>query len=123
MFRPIRTALIAAAVATAGVVAADTANAQWGYYGPSYYGGRSFSFGFSVGTPRYYAPSYGYYSGYAPYSHGYYNSPSYGAHSYPYYGSYYRPREFSYDVYSPYGRYDVDYRLRRDGSWRVDIDD
>ncbi|MGC1276337.1 MAG: hypothetical protein WBC44_21755 [Planctomycetaceae bacterium] len=125
-----RAVLIGGLVVAGSAMTADSASAQWGYYGASY-GGPSFSFGFSTG-PRYssyYAPSYGYTSpyGYAP-TYGYAAMPSYRVNRYPaYYGSpayYGAPRgRLSYDVYSPFGRSELNYRFRPDGRVRVDFDD
>lgn len=127
MLTAIRAVLIGGVVVAGSAMTADSASAQWGYYGRSY-GGPSFSFGFSTGpryssyyAPSFYSPSYGYSSYYG-------NAPSYGFARYPsYYGSpsYYRaPRgRLSYDVYTPFGRSEVNYRFRRDGRVRVDIDD
>ena len=117
MIRRMRSTLAGALVAGGALFAADAAHAQWGYYGPSR--GSSFYFGFSTG------PRAGYYR---PYDYGV-ARPFYGAYSayqpYDGYGSLYsRPRgTVSYDVYSPFGRSEVNYRFRRDGSVRVDVDD
>ena len=116
-------AAVAAAVAAgAGVVAAHEARAQGGYYysAPSYYAA-PFSYG-----PAYYGPGYGGSSFHFGFSTGprysYYRPYDYGVR--PYYGGVYeRPRRLEYDVYTPFGRSEVNYRFRRDGSVRVDIDD
>lgn len=133
MLSALKKAAVASAVVVGSVVAADKADAQWGY-GPSY-GGSSFYFGINTGPSYYpsrysfYTPSYSYGYGYGlPGRYGYTGVPSYAAPSYGYgyYGgpSYVRPRgRLEYDVYSPFGRSEVEYRFRRDGSVRVDVDD
>lgn len=132
MLRMLRAAVAAAAFAGAGLLASETASAQWGYYpGPTYlhspYAGSSFSLGISTGSryslygpsygPSYgYAPAYGYSSFYAP------AAPGYGAYGMPGLG---RPHgELEYETYDAFGRrQEVEYKFRRNGTVRVDVDD
>lgn len=137
MLRTLKAGIAAAAFAGAGLLSCDMARAQWGYHpGPTYlhspYAGSGFSFGFTTGsryslygpsydhvTPSYgYAPAYGYSSSYAPAAPGY----GYGAYPGPVLG---RPRgELEYDVYGVDGRrQEIEYKFRRNGTVRVDVDD
>ena len=90
-------------------------------------------------STSYYAPAYGYapaYSvapayGYSTYSTSYYTTGLYPAT----YSSYYAPtayapvfgyapyRKLEYDVYTPYGKQEVEYKYHRNGTVTVDIDD
>ena len=119
-------ATITATCGAAGLLVCGTADAQWGYApGPTYFHapsvGSSFSFGYSTGS-RYslYGPSYtqafGYQTAYPAYGHAPVLAPTYPVTAAP------RGR-LEYDVYTPSGRQEVNYRFRRDGSVRVDVDD
>lgn len=133
MLSALKKAAIAGAVVLGSIVAADKADAQWGYgpsygYGPSF-GGRSIQFGLNIGGPRYRPSNYSYYGpayghspygpyGYSNYSHfapapNYYGGPAFGR----------RRGEIKYDVYTPFGKREVEYKFRRDGRVEIDIDD
>ena len=62
-------------------------------------------------------------TGYGAYSPGYssYYGPAYGV---PGYGGY-APRhgKVEYDIYTPYGKREVEYKYHRNGTVSVDIDD
>jgi hypothetical protein len=137
MLRTLKATAAAAAFAGIGLLAYDTANAQWGYApGPTYlhspYTASSFSFGYTTGSryslygpsydyaaPSYgYAPAYGYSSFYAPAAPAY----GYGAYPGPALG---RPHgKLEYDVYGLDGRrQEIEYKFRRNGTVRVDVDD
>jgi hypothetical protein len=140
--------LAAGAVAAAGLSAADTVDAGW-HHAPtnSYFhapGGCGYSPMGYVGTTgaRYslYGQNYGYSSyfspPYSPYgigaAHGvgpaYGVGPGYGVGqgygvAAPY-GAVGNPRgELEYDVYTPFGRQEIEYNFRRNGRVDVDYDD
>jgi len=126
----------AGAVAAVGFVSASTAEAGWHHYPTnSYfhapYGGYGYhSFGY-VGTTgsRYslYGPNYGYSSYFSPPYSPYGAAPVYGvgpAYGAAPYGALGNPRgELEYDVYTPYGRQEIEYKFRRNGRIDVDYDD
>jgi hypothetical protein len=132
--------IAAGAVAAAGLFAADTADAGWHHYPTnSYfhapYGGSGYNpYGY-VGTTgsRYslFGQNYGYSSyfspPYSPYGAvpGYGVAPGYGmGYGAAPYGAVGRPHgELEYDVYTPYGRQEIEYKFRRNGRIDVDYDD
>lgn len=151
MIRLVRSAATGASIAVAGLFScAESAKADWGcypetsyyhapivggYYGHGYRGsvGRRYSlhsenFGYSsYFNPSYaaYEPSYGYGAPLPSGLPGYGDVPGYGVSPYDLGGSgLVRPRgRMKYDVYTPYGKQEVEYRFRRNGRIDVDIDD
>lgn len=139
MIGTLRPALIAAGVATAAML--TSADAGWrhppsttyyhapfagaGYGGYGYTGtlGSRYSlYGQNYGYSAYYNPPY---SAYGPAATGY--DPGIGAPGYgvaPYGGALGRPHgKLEYDVYTPYGKQEIEYKFRRNGRVDVDYDD
>lgn len=130
----------AGAIAAAGLFAAETAHAGWhhaptnsyfhapgGYGYGSAYGCSPYGYVGTVGS-RYslYSPNYGYSAYFSPPYSQYGAGPAYGAAPYgvPPYGAVGTPRgELEYDVYTPYGRQQIEYKFRRNGRIDVDYDD
>lgn len=132
MFRTSRTAAAVTAFAGIGLLSAAVANAQWGYppsatylhapdagaYGAAWRGSfyaptndYAAQYGYAVpayGSASYCPPTYGYGSGYG------YVDPGYRWH---------RGRT-RHGIYTPYaGPEEIEYKFRRDGSVRIDVDD
>lgn len=132
MFRTSRTAA-AAAFAGVGLLAVTAANAQWGVApSPTYFHAPNESASYGHGAASQYplyAPSYGYSTSYG------YAAPAYlwpagyaSAHGYgygdPYQDYKWRRGKTRRGIYTPYaGPKEIEYKFRRDGSVRIDVDD
>lgn len=139
MLRTSRRAVSAAAFAAVGLLAVNAADAQWGVAPSATYlhapnQGAAYSYGVA---PQYslYAPSYGYST-----SYGYTTSTGYAAPAYlwpagyasaygygygdPYQDFKWRRGRTRHGIYTPYaGPEEIEYKFRRDGSVRIDVDD
>ena len=124
--------LAAGAIAAAGLFATETASGGWhhaptnSYFHAPYggYGCGHSPYGY-IGTTgaRYslYGQNYGYSAYFSPPYSQYGVGPAYGVAPY---GAVGRPHgELEYDVYTPYGRQEIEYNFRRNGRIDVDYDD
>ncbi|MBA3314228.1 MAG: hypothetical protein H0T47_13205 [Planctomycetaceae bacterium] len=135
----LRSTFLIAGAAAAALFAGDSAQAQWGhapatsyYHAPldsstywlnsGYPTGSRYSLYRSYGHSSYYNPPYGAYAPPAGYGMPGYGVPSSGIG--PYGGSVGNPRgRLKYDVYTPFGKQEVEYKFRRNGRIDVDYDD
>jgi hypothetical protein len=132
MMWPLRTSLLATAIATAGILSTETASAQWGFGPPVI--AESYSVGFGA-VPRYYTPHVASYHSFS--SVGVLHAPPAGiavgavrpyavtpaiAPTPVFGGVVANPRaRIKQDVYTPFGRQRVDLKVRRDGSARLRV--
>jgi hypothetical protein len=124
----LRLTLALIGTAAAAIFAADTANAGWSHYPATTYfhapyGAYGMPYGMTAG-PRYslYGSTYGYSEYFNP-PYPAYGPAGYGGIGYGV-GNMGRPRgRLEYDVYTPYGRQEVEYKFRRNGRVHVDYDD
>jgi len=133
MIRTFRQAVAVAAFAGVGLLACAAVNAQWGYAPSATYlhapgGGASYGYGtasqYSLYGPTYGpAASYGYATPVSLWPAGYASAYGYG-YGDPYQDFKWRRGRTRHGIYTPYaGPEEIEYKFRRDGSVRIDVDD